>query len=86
MYARAEKNYTQRIKKYGAILCPVCGYIQNRQLTGSVFKYKGPFTSVNCIWCGKRVIIIQNLLFDSDSAYSAYVWITNYKNKIKEGW
>lgn len=75
----------QKTKKYGVILCPVCGYIQNRQLTGSVFKYKGPVTSINCIWCRRRVIVIHNLLFDTDSANNAYEWIVDYKNKIKEG-
>jgi DNA-directed RNA polymerase subunit RPC12/RpoP len=83
MGIKKPQKHSNQIKKYGAILCPVCGYIQNRQLTGSVFKYKGPFTSVNCIWCGKRVIVIQNLLFETDSARIARGWIVDYKNKIK---
>jgi DNA-directed RNA polymerase subunit RPC12/RpoP len=73
----------QKIKKFGAILCPACGYIQGKQLTGSVFKYKGPFTSVNCYRCKKKVIIAQNVLFDSDSAYIVSEWIMVFKNRLK---
>ena len=77
------RNNAQKTKRYGAILCPACGYIQGRQLTGSVFKYKGPFTSVNCYWCKRKVIIAQNLLFDSDSAFIASEWIMAYNKRIK---
>ena len=77
-----DQGLTTQTKKYGVVLCPSCGYIQGRDLIGSVFKHKGAFESVNCYRCKKRIHLTENLLFMSDSAVVASEWLIVYKNRI----
>jgi len=86
MSSNEKTNKDQRVitqtKKYGVVLCPSCGYIQGREIIGSVFKHKGAFESVECYRCRKRIHLAENLLFTSDSAVAASEWLMVYKNRI----
>jgi len=74
---------TQELKKYAVIQCPHCGYIQGRTVVGSVFKYKGPFKSVNCYRCGKRVVLSEvTILFSGESPELISGWIRGYKTSL----
>ena len=73
-------------EKFGVVQCIHCGYIQGRELAGSVFSHQGPFKSVGCYNCKKMVpLTAVNVLFKSDSAAVAHGWLVAYKKQIIRG-
>jgi hypothetical protein len=73
------------MEKYGVVLCPHCGLLQGRTLVGIAFKYKGPFKSVYCYRCKKRIDLSKaKILFRSDSPEVVSGWIRGYKSHVNE--
>ena len=73
-------------EKFGVVQCVHCGYIQGRELVGSVFGYQGPFKSVVCYNCKKSIpLTAVNVLFKSDSAAEAHDWLVAYKKQMIRG-
>lgn len=73
----------EQVKKYAVVQCPHCGLLQGRTVVGSVFNYKGGFKSVNCYRCRKRIDLSKaKILFRSDSAQEASLWIRSYKSHL----
>ena len=73
-------------EKFGVVQCIHCGYIQGRELFGSVFSYQGQFKSVVCYNCKKSVPLTSvTVLFKSDSAAVAHGWLVAYKNQMVRG-
>jgi hypothetical protein len=73
-------------EKFGVVQCIHCGYIQGRELVGSVFSHQGPFKSVVCYNCKKSIpLTAVNVLFKSDSAAEAHGWLVAYKKQMIRG-
>jgi hypothetical protein len=63
-------------EKFGVVQCIHCGYIQGRELVGSVFSHQGSFKSVNCYNCKKSIpLTAVTVLFKSDSPTEAHGWL-----------
>jgi hypothetical protein len=73
-------------EKFGVVQCIHCGYIQGRELVGSVFDYQGQFKSVVCYNCKKsNPLTAANVLFKSDSAADAHGWLVSFKKQMIKG-
>jgi transcription elongation factor Elf1 len=73
-------------EKFGIVQCFHCGYLQGRELVGSVFDYQGPFKSVVCYNCKKSVpLTVANVLFKFDSSAAAHDWLLAYKKQMIRG-
>jgi hypothetical protein len=72
--------------KFGVVQCIHCGYLQGREIAGTVFKFRGEFKTVVCFNCKKSIpLTIVSVLFKSDSAEAAHAWLVAYKTKIVRG-
>jgi hypothetical protein len=73
-------------EKFGVVQCIHCGYIQGRELIGSVFSHQGQFKSVVCYNCKKSIpLTAVNVLFKSDLATEAHGWLVAYKKQMIKG-
>jgi hypothetical protein len=52
-------------EKFSVVQSINCGYIQGRELVGSVFSHQGPFKSVVCYNC-KKPIPLTTVMFCSN--------------------
>jgi hypothetical protein len=73
-------------EKFGVVQCIHCGYLQGRELVGSVFSHQGGFKTVVCFNCKKSIpLTIVTVLFKSDSVEAAHAWLVAYKTQMVRG-
>lgn len=73
-----------KLKKYGVVQCPFCGWVQGSQLIGGFFLAKDTVKkNVLCFQCKRKILLsVESILFMGDDSKLTSDWIMNYKKKI----